>query len=136
MIGALAYLHSGLLDVLMSQCIGGPPIAARNGGNNTEELEMNLLSAQYLDQFLVELTQFSNEWTNRLKKVTSYELHLTAEALSERNEPVDSRDLQEFESNLEVDQVPSSLRDVMRPSKKYFAIVGPDLTNLTKLKNV
>ena len=85
---------------------------------------------------MVELTHFSNEWTNRLKRVTSYELALTDEALSERNEPVDKQEFHEFENNLEVDEMPSSLRDVMQPSKKYFAIVGPDLTNLTKLRNV
>ena len=51
-----------------------------------------------------------------------------------KQEPVDRVDFQEFE--MDEAELPSSMRDVIRPSKKYYAIVGPDLTNLTKLKNV
>ena len=50
---------------------------------------------EYLERVLIELNQFSN----RLKKVTWYELALTDETLSIENEPVDKADFHEFEKD-------------------------------------
>ena len=89
---ALALIQSGLLDQCMN-CGHGPH------ATNNEVLEMNLLSMEYLDQVLIELNQFSNEWNNRLKKVTWYELTLTDEAMGFENEPIDKADFHEFEKD-------------------------------------
>ena len=60
---------------------------------------MNLLSADYIDQVLIELSRLSNEWSSRRQKVTTYELELTEETLSIKHEPVDKIDFKEFESS-------------------------------------
>ena len=67
--------------------------------------------------------------------MTFYELNLNEEALSVRNEPVDHLDFHEFE-NMEDESLPSSMRDVIRPPKRYFVVLGPDQTNLSSIKHL
>lgn len=123
-------MQSGLLDGLLN-CRSGNPHAV-----NDEVLELNLLSAQRPEELIAELTSFSSQWNSRLKQVIEYECILTEESLSTRNEPDDKVDFREFEDNLDDRQLPTSLRDVIQPSKRFFMIVGPDLSNLTKLRCV
>ncbi len=84
---------------------------------------------------MIELQVFNNELENRIRKVTFYELNLSEEALSVQNEPIDHLDFHEHE-NMEGENIPSSMRDVIRPPKRYFVVLGPDQSNLTDIKHL
>ena len=62
-------------------------------------------------------------------------MDLSEEQLSVAREPIDAQDFSEYE-NYADDDLPSSIRDVIRPAKRYYAIVGPDLTDLSSFKTV
>jgi len=80
---------------------------------------------------LVQLQQIVEEVRNRAIETVFYELDLSKET-----EPVDSLDFVEFEEEQGFEHISSSLRDVLRPNKRYFAVVGPDLSDLSSMKNL
>lgn len=129
-VGGIALVHSGIFDRLLN-LRSRNPLAIHN-----EVLDLNIFSAEQPDQFMAELTAFSNRWNSRLKSVIEYECILSEETLATGNEPDDKRDFVVYEDNLNDSDLPASLRDVIVPSKRYFAIVGPDLTNLTMMRCV
>ena len=86
-------------------------------------IERNILSnsREARHWLLIELMVVRNS-----RKPSIYELNLTNEALKERNEPNDSIDFREYESDDSDDERGADLPK----RKKFYAVVGPDLSCL------
>ena len=88
---------------------------------------------------MTSLQVIGQEVRNRARETIFYECDISSEDyFTGKNEPVDDRDFTEFEeSAVEAAGLQSSsLRDVLRPPKKYFAIVGPDTRDLGSLQRL
>ena len=98
----------------------------------------NILNLDYFT-FMTSLQVIGQEVRNRARETIFYECDISSEDyFTGKNEPVDDRDFTEFEESAvqAAGLQSSSLRDVLRPPKKYFAIVGPDTTDLGSLQRL
>lgn len=74
---------------------------------------------------------------NRSRRPASqYEVFITEKALSLDREPVDDVDFFEFEDDEDVRDLTPARRAAMQIPKRVYAIVGPDLSNLSDLTHV
>ena len=128
MVSGLCLAQNGLLNWLLNWT--GDPQAPSN-----EVLDRNILNEDYY-ALLVILQQLGEEIRNKAKETIFYELELSQDTLSVKNEPQDAIDFCEYEDMSGLENLSSSLRDVLRPSKRYFAVIGPDMTDLGSLKDL
>ena len=123
----LATTHAGLFNRLLN-CTGD-----RNA-TGTYILEQSFLNTEEFENVLVHLHQVGQDLQSRMNKVHFYQVKISKKALSHKREPKDDSDLVEFEKDQT--EVGSSIHDVIQPRKKYFAIIGPDMTDLSSLATI
>jgi hypothetical protein len=93
------------------------------GATSPEVMENNFMTVEFFDYMDLELENIRADVRESSRIVTFYEADFTC-PLSEKEEPVDSKDFIEFETH--DSEVSSSAQDVMDMPHRVYVIVGPE----------